>query len=273
MDKNKVLATIKNVREISKKRNFDQTFDLIINFKDLDLKKSNLDVFLTLPFPKGQAKVCGLVGKELVKQAEEHCDEVVVEEDFKKYSDKKLIKNLAKNYDFFVAQANLMGKIATVFGRVLGPLGKMPNPKLGGVVPETIPSMKPIVDKFRKSVRLMAKKEPIIKTSIGKESMKDEEVYENFHSVYDNIIQGLPKAEHNVKNVLIKLTMSKPVKVGEEVKKEKEEEKSKVEEKKKVKEEKVSEKEKKEIKIENKEESKKKEIKKKKKEIKTEDKK
>jgi len=222
MDKNKVLATIKNVREISKKRNFDQTFDLIINFKDLDFKKNNLDVFLTLPFPKGEAKICAFVGKELEKQAKEHCDEVVVEEDFKKYSDKKLIKNLAKNYDFFIAQANLMSQIATIFGRVLGPLGKMPNPKLGGVVPGTIPNMKPIVDKFRKSVRLMTKKEPIIKCVIGKENMKDEEIYENFHSVYDHIIHDLPKAEHNIKNVLLKLTMSKPVKVGEKVEIEKE---------------------------------------------------
>ena len=236
MDKNKVLATIKNVREISKKRNFDQTFDFIINFKDLDLKKTNLDVFLTLPFPKGQAKICALVGKELVKQAEESCDGVIVEEDFKKYSDKKLIKTLSKNYDFFIAQANLMGQIATIFGRILGPLGKMPNPKLGGVVPGTIPSMKPVVDKFRKSVRLMTKKEPIIKCAIGKESMKDEEIYENFHSVYDHVIHDLPKAEHNVKDVLIKMTMSKPVRIGEKVEVEKEEKVEKKEPKKEKKE-------------------------------------
>ena len=221
MDKTKVLETIKSIKENSVKRNFNQTFDLIVNFKDLDLKKTNLDLFFTLPYSRGKSiKICGVVGEELEKQAKESCDEVIV--DLKKYSDKKLVKKIAKNYDFFIAQANLMGQIASVFGRTLGPLGKMPNPKFGGVL---MPGMnvKSIVDKFRKSVRVMTKKEPAIKCAIGKEDMKDEELFENFLVIYDGIIHSLPKGEHNIKSILLKLTMSKPVKIGEKIKVVKEE--------------------------------------------------
>ncbi len=214
MDKNKILEAIKFARENSKKRNFNQTFDLIVNLKDLDLKKKSLDVFLILPHFRGRSgKVCAIVGGELEKQAKEYCDEVILSDELKKYSDKKLIKKVAKNYDFFIAQANLMGQIASVFGRVLGPLGKMPNPKFGGVLLPNV-NIKPVVEKFRKSVRLMTRKEPIIKTAVGKEDMKDEEISENFLAVYEHLVNDLPKKEHNVKNVLIKLTMGKPVQVG-----------------------------------------------------------
>lgn len=217
MDKDKVLETLKVVRENSRKRNFNQTFDLIINFKELDLKKKNVDVFLNLPYPSRNIRVCGIVGEELGKKAKESCDEVILENELKKYSDKRLVKKLAKNCDFFIAQANLMGQIASIFGRVLGPLGKMPNPSLGGVlVPNA--EVRPVVDKFKKSLRLMTKKEPIIKCAIGKEDMKDEEIIENFSTIYDHIVHDLPKGEHNVKSVLIKLTMGKPVKVGEKIK-------------------------------------------------------
>ena len=56
--------------------------------------------------------------------------------DFDQFKDNaSKIKKLAGEYDFFVAQANIMPQVATVFGKVLGPRGKMPNPKAGCVVP------------------------------------------------------------------------------------------------------------------------------------------
>ncbi len=220
MNKQQVLETLKNLRSISKKRKFKQTIDLIVNFKDLDLKKNNVDFFVSLPYFRGKnIKVCAIVDNELGNQAKELCGLVILKKDLEKYKeDLKLVKRVSKEYDFFIAQANLMGKIATVFGRILGPLGKMPNPKIGAVLPP-VGQIKPAVEKFKKLVRLMTKKEHIIKLCIGKEDMGDEEIAENIYFVYDQLVHHLPKGQGNIRDVLIKFTMSKPLKVGEKVKK------------------------------------------------------
>ena len=56
MDKNSIKEAIKKLKESSKKRNFKQTFDLIINLRGLDLKKSEEQVNLHVPlhYPKGK---------------------------------------------------------------------------------------------------------------------------------------------------------------------------------------------------------------------------
>ena len=220
MNKNQILETLKNLRSSSKKKNFNQTVDLIINFKDLDLKKNNVDFFVNLPHFRGKKiKVCAVVDHELENQAKELCDLTILKKELDKYkNDLKLVKKVSKEYDFFIAQANLMTQVAAVFGRVLGPLGKMPNPKVGAVLPP-VGQVKPVIEKFKKLVRLMTKKEPIIKIAIGKEDMEDEEIVDNVYFVYDQLIHNLPKGAGNIKNILLKLTMSKPLKIGEKVEK------------------------------------------------------
>jgi large subunit ribosomal protein L1 len=60
--------------------------------------------------------------------------DTITKSEFKNYSDKKELKKLVSKYDFFIAQASLMPIVATTFGRVLGPAGKMPSPQLGILV-------------------------------------------------------------------------------------------------------------------------------------------
>lgn len=126
--------------------------------------------------------------------------------------DKKAVKKLAAEYDFFIAQANIMPKVATVFGRVLGPRGKMPNPKAGCVVPPKA-SLAPLYEKLQNMVRIKAKDKPIVMAVVGDQSLKDEELADNILYAYNQIAHHLPKEEHNIKDAFIKLTMSKPVKI------------------------------------------------------------
>lgn len=213
MDKNKLLEVIKKVRNTKKK--FKQKFDLVINLRNLNLKKpeENINTFLTLPFSPGKKiRTCALVADELSTKAKQVCDEVVHKNDFGKYKDKKAIKKLYKKCDYFIAQANLMADIANAFGKILGPIGKMPNPKAGCVVPPTA-ELKPLVEKLNKTVRLQTKNELIIKTVVGNESMKDEDIAENILFLYNQLLHLLPQEKNNVRNVFIKLTMGKPVEV------------------------------------------------------------
>jgi large subunit ribosomal protein L1 len=215
MKKEDISKAIKELKEKSKKRNFSQSYDLIVVLKDLNLKKpeEQVEFFQPLKHDVGKKiKICALVGPELAGKAKEACDFVVKDDEFLKYvKDKKATKKLANEYDWFIAQANLMPKVAASFGRVLGPKGKMPNPKAGCIVPPTA-NLKPLCDRLRKTVKVSAKIVPMIQCIVGKESMKDEDVTDNIWTIYDGLVHHLPGGKDNVRSVMLKLTMSKPVK-------------------------------------------------------------
>ena len=206
MEKNLILETIKKVKESSKK-NFTQKIDLIINLKQINIKKpeENFDLFVALPHEPGKKiKICALVGKELTEEASIF-DKVIKKEEFEDYKDKKVLKNLAKEYDLFIAQGNLMTEVAKVFGKTLGPRNKMPNPKYNGVVTPGI-NLKDLKEKLEKTVRIKTKNEPIIKTYVGNEKMKDEEILDNILAIYNSLTRLLPQEEKNCKiKCLLKL--------------------------------------------------------------------
>lgn len=214
MDKEKFKKAIELVKNNSPKRNFKQGYDLIINLKDLDMKKPDQQVaaWAVLRYGKGKKiKVCAMVGPELEDQAKANCDTVVMNDDFKKYAEKKqLIKKLAKEHDFFIAQANIMPDVAKTFGRFLGSRGKMPNPKIGCVVPPNA-NLKPLVDKLQNTVGLTAKSQLSIKCSVGTQEMPDEQILDNIVTVYNSIIHALPGEDRNIKNIQLKFTMGPPV--------------------------------------------------------------
>lgn len=220
MDKQQVLEALKKIKADSPKRNFKQSVDLIINMKGLDMKKSEhqVNTFIPLHFSHGrEIKVCALVGPELKSGAKENCDLVVTVDEFDNYKQKKDLKKLAVSYDYFIAQATIMPKIATVFGRVFGPKGKMPNPKAGCVVPPNA-NLKPLVEKLRKTLRVRALDDPIVHCCVGKEDGKEEEIVDNIMTVYNSVVHALPNEANNIKNVFIKLSMGKALKVGAEEK-------------------------------------------------------
>ncbi|MCP3686413.1 MAG: 50S ribosomal protein L1 [bacterium] len=213
MEKNKIIEALKKAREGSRKRNFAQSIDLVFNIKDVDLKKQDqkVDFFVTLKHSKGKkVKVGALVAAELNEEAKKVCDEVIIQDDFAKYAkDKKLTKKIAESVDFFIAQANIMPAIATSFGRVFGPKGKMPNPKSGCIVPPKT-NLQPLYDKLQKTIRVIAKEDMIIHCVIGSEKLTDEELADNVVIVYDALIHHLPSEEQNIKSCYLKLTMGKP---------------------------------------------------------------
>lgn len=213
MEKQAVEKAVKELRQCKKK--FSQSYDLIFNLKGIDLKKTEnqVDFFVVLPHSKGKAKICALVGPELKAEAEAVCDFVIEEKDFDKYAkDKKLTKKLASEHAYFIAQANIMPKVAAAFGKVFGPRKKMPNPKAGCIVPPKA-NLKPLYEKLQKTIVIIAKEKPIIQLTVGNESMKDEEVTANIMLIYDQLIHHLPDEKNNLGKVFVKLTMSKPVRL------------------------------------------------------------
>jgi large subunit ribosomal protein L1 len=203
MKLNEALAKIKKGKE----RKFEQSVDLIINLKGVNSKKDNVNVVVKIPNKIKDKKVCGFLTEK------SNLVDSITELDFPKYGkDKKLLAGLVKKYDYFIAVGKLMPKVATVFGKVLGPVGKMPSPQLGILMQENEKSIQEQLDKIAESLKIRMK-EASIKVIIGKEKMDDEKIIENITAVYNSIENALPKKKENVKNVMIKLTMSKPEKV------------------------------------------------------------
>jgi large subunit ribosomal protein L1 len=216
MESKIIIETRKSAKAEAKKRNFTQKVDLVINLKDLDLKKNanHVDFYTELKHPVGKKmKICALVGIELFDEASKVCDFVISQTEFPKYVlDKHLAKKITEEYDYFIAQADLMGKVAQTFGRIFGPRGKMPNPKAGCVVPPKT-NLQPIYDRLQKTIRITAKKDPIIHLMVGNEDMKEEDLAENIDMTYDQLIHHLPGETNNVKSVFVKLSMGKPIKL------------------------------------------------------------
>lgn len=200
------LKAIEKLRKTDKKRNFDQTIDLIVNLKNFNIKKDSFTVFAQVPNKVKDKKVAGFFEKKsgLV--------DTITKEEFPRFKEKKDLKKLVKDYDFFIANAKLMPAVATDFGRVLGPAGKMPNPQLGIVPVESQEAIKAVLGKINSSIRIRVK-EPSVKVGIGKQSLTDDQILKNIVVIYKKIIEGLPKKEEHVKSVLIKLCMDKPIKV------------------------------------------------------------
>ena len=205
METLKLEKALEEIRK-GKERKFDQSVELIVNLKKFDVKKTQINFFANLPHKIKEKKICGFM------DAKTNLIDTIPKANFIGYKEKKQLKQLVAKYDFFVAFAPLMPAVATTFGRVLGPAGKMPSPKLGLLMSENDLAIKEVIVKINQVVRIQTK-EPSIKLVIGKTKMHDKEIMENIDSVYKAILNELPQKNENVKSVMIKLSMGKPVRV------------------------------------------------------------
>ncbi len=214
MDKGLVVEALGKLG-VDKKRNFSQSYDLIVNLKDLDLKKNEnqVDFFAQLPNGTGRpVGICAFVDTQMAEEARAVFDAVILADDFPKYKDKKVSRKLARKFDFFVAQANLMPQVATFFGRTLGPKGKMPNPKAGAIIAPKA-NLRQLKENLQRTIRVSARTAPMVQCIVGTEKMGADKSAENLVNVYEQIVHHLPNEEANVKSVLVKLTMSSPVRL------------------------------------------------------------
>ncbi|GBE20073.1 MAG TPA: hypothetical protein ENG87_04765 [Candidatus Pacearchaeota archaeon] len=187
-------------------RKFNQTLDLIINLQKFDIKRNQVNLFIQVPYKIKEKKICAFL------ETKNKNIDTITKEEFKRYSDKKELKKIVKKYDFFIAEASLMPKVATTFGRILGPTGKMPSPQLGILMNVNDKTINELKEKINNSIKIKTK-EASIKLAVGKYSMKDEDLIENIMTIYNAILKTLTKQIDNVKNIEIKFTMTKPQRI------------------------------------------------------------
>ncbi|RLE85046.1 MAG: 50S ribosomal protein L1, partial [Thermoprotei archaeon] len=154
------------------------------------------------------AKVAVFATGDLVLKAKEaNADLVIGKEDLEKLAtEKRSAKELAKNYDFFIAQPDLMPIIGRYLGRYLGPRGKMPKP-----VPPTA-DISAILARYRKSIRVRIKDQPQVMCRVGVETQDSKQIAENIEAVLE-ALKNKFKIPQNIERIYVKLTMGPAVEV------------------------------------------------------------
>jgi large subunit ribosomal protein L1 len=202
--------TFEELKKSAPKKNFLQTVDLIINLADIDLRKTPISTSVILPHPTKDNKICAFLEHKSAL-----VDKTITKAELMADWPKNEMKKLLRNYDIFISAASLMPTIASKFGRVLGAAGKMPNPKTGGVLMKADDNdIKATAEKLKRTV-MIRPKDLSIKMAIGKEDTKTEIIAENATTVYTAVLNALPNRKENIKSLMLKLTMSKPIKLRE----------------------------------------------------------
>ena len=207
---------ITRVKTESKKRKFKQSIELIINFKDIDVKKGfAINEVIQLPKTSSPATVCVIATGDMNQKAKAaKADIVIGNEELTKYqADKRESRKFINKYDFFLADTQIMPTVGKALGQLLGPRGKMPTP-----VPFNA-SIDAFLARFRTSIKVRSRASLAVSCKIGDESMEDADLAINAYAVISAIEKKLPNGEKNISKVLVKTTMGKPLKQVQEIKK------------------------------------------------------
>lgn len=213
LDQKAITTAIKEVKEKSKKRNFTQSVELILNLKDIDMKspEGRIQERIELPHPSPEKpnKICVIATGELALKAKRAKADLVIGKDELAglAGRKKDLRKIANEYNFFMAEAPLMPRVGKTLGPALGPRGKMPVP-----VPPTA-DISGLIKRYRKMVFVRMRNQPVIRCRVGTESMKEEEIVENVQTVLKSIEGKLKRGTKNIKTVYLKTSMGKPVKI------------------------------------------------------------
>ena len=195
-----------------KKRNFQQSFELILKLKDIDVKKTDLNINEVVFLPNklsDQAKVCVFAGGDSALRAQKAGADRVIEsgELDTLASEKRNAKKLAREYQFFMADTSMMPKIGKILGQFLGPKGRMPTP-----IPPAAP-IEAMLNRYRTAIRIKARGSLSVAGKIGDESLDDSKLAENALAVINQVEKKLPNGEKNIQSLVVKKTMGKLTKI------------------------------------------------------------
>tara|TARA_B100001057_G_scaffold443825_1_gene480266 strand:+ start:102 stop:791 length:690 start_codon:yes stop_codon:yes gene_type:complete len=187
----------KTIKEVKKNctTKFDESVDLNFQINNKQ-KKNEINIRTVINLPEGTGKkvkvavVCEDPKKDEAKNAGA---DLVGGDDFI-----EKIKNGEINFEKLICTPAMMIKLSKL-GKVLGPKGLMPNPKLGSVTENL---KKAVSDAKSGQVEIRNDKDGNIGVSIGKKSFEDTKLVKNFNAILEALEKE--KAEHTVKGDLIK---------------------------------------------------------------------
>ena len=179
-----------------------------INLKKIKGADNNLRTLIDLPHGNGKKIRVGLLCDEnKLDEAKKSGADVVGSEDLlKKISDKNI------NFDKLICTPSMMSKIGKL-GKILGPKGLMPNPKMGTVSDDLTKA----VDKVKnKSIEVKNDKDGNLSFSVGRKSFQENKLSENIKSAFEFLKKEKSSIfnSENIKKVYFSTTMSPSFKLN-----------------------------------------------------------
>ena len=211
VNETQLVEVIKQAKESDKTRKFQQSIELILVFKDIDVKKG-FAINETIQLPKKMSKsasVCIIAAGDLgIKAKNAKADRVMNEAELIELGkNKRESRKVINKHDFFLADTKLMPTVGKVLGQLLGPRGKMPTP-----IPFNAP-VEALLERFRTSVGVKVKGSLSLSCKIGEESMEDADLAANASAVAAIIEKKLPNGDKNIRKIMIKTSMGKAIRL------------------------------------------------------------
>ena len=204
---------IKEVIELVKKNSntkFDESIDVSLKINLKQSKGGDLSLRTVVKLPNGsgkKSKVAVLCEAEKIEEAKKSGAEVAGSDD--------LIEKIASgkfNFTKLICTPGMMSKIGK-HGKVLGPKGLMPNPKLGTVTNDISKAVKDIKTGL---IEIRNDKDGNLASTIGRKSFSSEKLLENYKHFIESVKKEKPdtiKGEF-IKNIYLTSTMGISYKVG-----------------------------------------------------------
>ena len=211
IDKNKsydVTEAIKVLKSL-KPRKFDESVDLALNL-NIDAKKTDQNIRGSFVLPNGTGKTKRILVVTKTKAAEAGEADYCGAEDMIE----KIEKENWFEFDTIVATPEMMPLLGKL-GKVLGPKGLMPNPKLGTVTT----NVKDAIANIKKGmVEYKNDSYGNVHMSIGKLSFSEEKLEENLRAIVSEIVKNKPTAVKGtfVKNISVSTTMGPGIHVDQD---------------------------------------------------------
>ena len=197
-DKNQNPETFsKLISEIKKNctAKFDESIDLSFQIVNKQ-KKNEINIRTSVNLPSGTGKnikIAVVCDEDKQKSAKDAGAEIVGGDDLI-----EKIKSGELNFEKLICTTSMMLKLSKL-GKVLGPKGLMPNPKLGTVSDDVATAVK---NAKSGQAEIRNDKDGNIGVSIGKKSFSDDKLLNNFNAILDTLEKE--KSNYNVKGNLIK---------------------------------------------------------------------
>ena len=188
---------------------FDETVELAVKL-GVDPRQADQNVRGTVVLPHGTGKsvrVLVFAKGEKAKEAQEAgADHVGAEELAKKIQDEQWLE-----FDTAIATPDMMGVVGRL-GKVLGPRGLMPNPKVGTV---TFDVGKAVREVKAGKVEFRVEKAGIVHVAIGKRSFGPERLIENAHTLLTSLLRAKPAAAKGnyMQSVAVSTTMGPGIRI------------------------------------------------------------